>query len=195
MGLVEQCFPPMRWPGELESLTTGVGIIINNSEHGKLEQLMKGNDGLSHHYQKLMHRYDKLFDYVEQGYNERMKTGWKNYIINDAVRLWSYYENAVTHGIIGQVTRGDYNPFLKISSIKTPEQCYEEYLQPARKAWNRLQRLQPVAKKNFKLLKHFNQVTGAIGARECDSEIEWQFNEEKDEWKHDYRKDILIFHY
>lgn len=195
MALEERCFPPPRWPSELESLTSAIGIIINSFEHGNLEKTLKRSDGFGLHYKKLMHRYDKLFDYIQQGYDERMKTGWSNFITNDAVQLWSHYENVVTRGIIIRGSSRDYLPSLKSGSIKTPEQCFEEYFQPARKAWKRLQRLQPVSKKNISLLRHFNETTHAVGERECDSQTEWDFDEGKDEWKRDYRKDITIFHY
>lgn len=225
MGIEQLCMPPMQWPKELERLATSVTIIIGHYEHGYLEETFKKHPGVGQNYRGLMHQYDKLIDYVKQGYNNRIKEG--EYFFNPQARLWLYYEYAIIKGTMGmrlmKVMHNPHNDFfemdsvrqsfglikqhleeyinpimtpnLVISGIKTPEQCYRQYLQPIQRAWHRMQKSQGISKKSLELVKHFNYITRLVETLEPDNERGWQFDEKKDEWYHGQRKDILIVHY
>ncbi|MBU1199883.1 MAG: hypothetical protein KKF46_04090 [Nanoarchaeota archaeon] len=183
--------PPRRWPRALEDLTSYGSIIIHHAERGDMEKILNEDSYL----QNKTHRYKKLFEYLENGYQSIKKAStntkeaqpvYEGLQSLNQTLLYYNYANIVLQGMLwkGYDTL-KFCAHLKYNdSLKTPEDFYEKYFQTAKNTWHNLEKIKPEDKEKIELIKHFNQVTEFISLNKFDEYHELNFNTSKDEWEY-----------
>jgi hypothetical protein len=223
MALGIGCLPQMDPPKTLERLARDGEYIINVVERGILSDNVRHGKKVSEnvmdavhqyfdsHHLKQVHKYERLFDYLEEGYEKRLRkvgtTSAKNInvkkfieialdlIITPDMRLYTHYESTVLGFWSYENLMQRFSLPKSVSSIKTSEQFHEKYFYVVRDAWKNLKSIKPDEKEKISLMRHFNSITGIAESFERNKEDEWSFNKEKDEWERSRRKDILIRQY
>ena len=188
------CFPPPIWPSPLEKLARLGSTVIDCVEQGKLESLLSDEHRVGLKYFKdSVHRYQKLFDYLEAGYKSVRESEKKK---DTYTSIGDFYQNnlyldykSIVADELPWFNEGftRYYVYLKRKkSLKTNKQFYEQYLVPAKNAWNNLSQIKPEDKATLELMRKFNDAARAIGQSEANehTDSEYTFNDKKDEWEH-----------